>query len=118
MVISLLIAAGVVLIAPPALALGIGGLRQRSGHYSSDAGADRVSLVLLLTVRVLVLLLVAALSAVVLVSTIGAVIRDIELHGMVYVLFVLDALLVALVLLTFGRRDRPRARRRATPAAR
>jgi hypothetical protein len=117
-VLSLLIAVGVVLIAPPALALGFGGLRRRSGHYSSDAGADRASLVLLIGIRLLTLLLVFALSAVVLVSTIGAAVRGVELHGLVYVFFVLDALLVALVLLTFGRRDRPRARRRANPAGR
>ncbi|MGK5113851.1 MULTISPECIES: hypothetical protein [unclassified Geodermatophilus] len=113
MVLDLLMAAGVVVVAVPALVLGIGGVRHRSGHYSSDAGADRASLVLLVTVRVLALLLVFALSAVVLVSTIGAAVRDVELHGMVYVLFVLDALLVALVLLTFGRR----ARRVRRPAA-
>jgi type IV secretory pathway VirB3-like protein len=117
-VLSLLIAAGVLLMAPPALMLGLGGLRRRSGHYSSDVGADRASLVLLITVRALVLLLVFALSAVVLVSTVGAALRDVELHGMVYIFFVLDALLVALVLLTFGRRDRRRVRRRATPAGR
>ncbi|MGY1688601.1 hypothetical protein [Geodermatophilus sp. SYSU D01105] len=118
MVPSLLIAVGVLLMAPPALMLGIGGLRRRSGHYSSDVGADRASLVLLVTLRSLVVLLVFALSAVLLVSSVGAVVRGVELHGMVYVLFVLDALLVALVLLTFGRRDRRRVRRRATPAGR
>ncbi|MGY1593021.1 hypothetical protein ACI79D_13660 [Geodermatophilus sp. SYSU D00708] len=118
MVSSLLVAVGVLLMAPPALMLGLGGLRRRSGHYSSDVGADRASLVLLVTLRSLVVLLVFALSAVVLVSAVGALLRDVELHGMVYVLFTLDALLVALVLLTFGRRDRRRVRRRATPAGR
>jgi hypothetical protein len=64
------------------------------------------------------MLLVLALTAVLLVSLIGALVRDVDLHGMVYVLFVLDLLLATLVLLTFGRRDRRRARRRATPAPR
>ncbi|MGY1641436.1 hypothetical protein ACI782_09920 [Geodermatophilus sp. SYSU D00703] len=118
MVSSLLFAVGVLLMAPPALVLGWGGLRRRSGHYSSDVGADRASLVLLVTLRSLVLLLVFALSVIVLVSTVGALVRGVELHGMVSVLFALDALLVALVLLTFGRRDRRRVRRRVTPAGR
>jgi hypothetical protein len=65
-----------------------------------------------------VLLLVLALSAVLLVSTIGAVVRDVELHGMVYVLFALDLLLALLIVLSFGRRDRRPVRRRASPAAR
>ncbi|MGY1636172.1 hypothetical protein ACI78V_05910 [Geodermatophilus sp. SYSU D00742] len=118
MVSSLLVAVGVLLMAPPALTLGLGGVGRRSGHYSSDAAADRASLALLVALRALVLLLVSALSAVVLVSTIGAAVRGVELHGMVYVFFVLDALLVALVLLTFGRRDRRRARRRVSPGRR
>jgi hypothetical protein len=117
-VVDLLMAAAVVVIALPAFVLGLRGLARRSGHYSSDVGADRISLVLLVLVRSLVLLLVLALSAVTLVSTIGAAIKDVELHGLVYVFFVLDLLLAVLVLLTFGRRDRRRARRRATPARR
>ncbi len=107
--------AGVVLVALPALAYGVLGLTLRSGHYSSDASADRASLALLVGVRVLVLLLVLALSAVVLVSAVGAVVRDLELPSLVSVFFVLDLLLAVLVLLTFGRR---RPRRRATPAGR
>ena len=59
-----------------------------------------------------------ALSAVMLVSTIGALIKGVELHGLVYVFFVLDLLLALLIVLTFGRRDRRPARRRASPAAR
>jgi hypothetical protein len=117
-VLELLMIAGVVLVALPALWLGLNGLTRRSGHYSSDVAADRASYVLLLTVRVLVLLLVLALSGLVLVSCVGALVQDVELHGMVSVFVVLDLLLALLVLLTFGRRDLRRARRRATPAAR
>ena len=110
--------AGVLLVALPALWLGARGLTLRSGHYSSDVSADRASLVLLVTVRVLVLLLVFALTAVTLVSAVGAVLRDLELPGLVPVFFLLDLLLATLVLLTFGRRARRRPRRRATPATR
>ncbi len=109
---------GVVLVALPALWLGFRGITFRSGHYSSDASADRASLVLLVTVRALVLLLVLALSAVTLVSAVGAAVRDLELPGLVPVFFLLDLLLATLVLLTFGRRARRRPRRRATPAGR
>ena len=110
--------AGVLALAAPALVLGARGLVRRTGHYSSDVTADRISLVLLVTGRLLVLLLVALLSLVVLVSAVGAVVRDLEMPGLVSVFFVLDLLLAALVVLTFGRRDRRRVRRRATPAAR
>ncbi len=110
--------AGVVLAALPALWFGIRGITLRSGHYSSDASADRASLVLLVGVRTLVLLLVLVLSAVTLVSAVGAVVRDLELPSLVPVFFVLDLLLAALVMLTFGRRARRRPRRRATPATR
>ena len=51
-------------------------------------------------------------------STIGAPIKDVELHGLVYVFFALDLLLALLIVLSFGRRDRRPVRRRATPAAR
>ena len=110
--------AGVVLAALPALWFGIRGITLRSGHYSSDASADRASLVLLVGVRTLVLLLVLLLSAVTLVSAVGAVVRDLELPSLVPVFFVLDLLLAALVMLTFGRRARRPPRRRATPATR
>ena len=105
-------------LAVAALMRGALGLRRRSGHYSSAVTADRISLVLLVTGRTLVLLLVAVLSLVVLVSAVGAVVRDLEMPGLVSVFFVLDLLLAALVVLTFGRRDRRRGRRRASPAAR
>ena len=110
--------AGVLVLAVPALVRGTRGLRRRNGHYSTDVTADRISLVLLVAARLLTLLLVAVLSLVVLVSAVGAIVRDLEMPGLVSVFFVLDLLLVALVVLTFGRRDRRPARRRATPAAR
>ena len=110
--------AGVLVVAAPAFVRGALGLRHRSGHYSSDVTADRVSLVLLVTVRLLTLLLVAVLSLVVLVCAVGVIVQDLEMPSLVSVFFVLDLLLAALVVLTFGRRDRRRVRRRATPAAR
>ena len=110
--------AGVLVVAAPALVRGALGLRHRSGHYSSDVTADRVSLVLLVAVRLLTLLLMAVLSLVVLVCAVGAIVQDLEMPSLVSVFFVLDLLLAALVVLTFGRRDRRRVRRRATPAAR
>ncbi len=115
--VQLLVAAGVVLVALPALVLGARGLLRHPG-YSYEERADRVSFALLVVVRVLTLLLVFALSAVTLVSAIGAAVNEVELHGLVYVFFVLDLLLAALIVLTFGRRDRRPARRRASPAAR
>ena len=110
--------AGVLVLPVPALVLGARGLTRRTGHYSSDVTADRVSLALLVAVRLLALLLLTLLSLVVLVSAVGAIVRDLELPGLVSVFFVLDLLCAALVLLTFGRHDRRRVRRRATPAAR
>ena len=77
-----------------------------------------MALVLVVAIQLLTLLLVAVLSLVVLVSAVGAIVRDLEMPGLVSVFFVLDLLLAALVALTFGRRDRRRVRRRATPAAR
>ena len=109
---------GVVLLVLPAMALGLAGLTRRSGHYSNDVGADRASLMLLVSIRALTLLLVFALSAAVLVSAVGALVRDLEMPRLVSVFFVLDLLLAVLVVLTFGRRDRRRPRRRATPGAR
>ena len=117
MLIKLLVAVGVLLFPVPALVLGVRGLLKRPG-YSADEPADRVSYVLLVALRGLVLLLVFVLSAVVLVSTIGAVVVDVPLHGMVYVLFTLDVLLALLVVLSFGRRARRPVRRRVSPAAR
>ncbi|WP_106275733.1 hypothetical protein [Geodermatophilus tzadiensis] len=118
MVLELVMVVGVTLLALPALWLGARGLTRRTGHYSSDVTADRVSLVLLVTSRALTWLLVLLLSVVVLVCAVGAWLRDLEMPSLVSVFFVLDLLLAVLVLLTFGRRDRRRPRRRATPAAR
>jgi hypothetical protein len=115
--VNLLIAAGVVLFPIPALVLGARGLLKRPG-YSADEPADRASYILLVSLRVLLLLVVFALSAVILVSTIGATVRDVQLHGLVYVFFVLDLVLALLIVVSFGRRDRRRVRRRASPAAR
>jgi hypothetical protein len=115
--VNLLVAAGVVLFPLPALVMGARGLLKRPGH-SADEPADRASYILLVLLRAVVLLLVFALSAVILVSTIGATIRDVELHGLVYVFFGLDVLLSLLIVLSFGRRDRRPVRRRATPAKR
>jgi hypothetical protein len=109
--------AGVVLVALPSLWLGIRGAGRRSGYSSADPG-DRASVVVLVVLRVLTLLLVFALSAVVLVSAVGAIIKDVVMPDLVLIFFVLDLLLAALVLLTFGRRDRRPARRRASPARR
>ena len=117
MLVNLLIAAAVVLFPIPALVMGVRGLLKRPG-FNPDEPADRLSYVVVVVLRVLLLLLVFALSAVILVSTIGATVRDVPLHGMVYVFFVLDVLLALLIWFSFGRRDRRRVRRRATPAAR
>ncbi len=114
---KLLVAVGVLLFPVPALVLGAKGLLKRPG-YSADEPADRVSYLLLVALRSLVLLLVFALSAVILVSTIGAVVVDVPLHGMVYVFFGLDVLLGLLIVLSFGRRVRRPVRRRVSPAAR
>ena len=117
-VLELLMIVGVLVSAVPAVVRGALGLRQRSGHYSSDVTADRISLVLLVGGRLMTLLLLGGLSLVVLVSAVGAILRDLRMPGLVSVFFVLDLLVAVLVVLTFGRRDRRRVRRRATPAAR
>jgi uncharacterized Tic20 family protein len=110
--------AGVVLVALPALGLGVRGLLRRAGHYSSDQTADRASLVLIVTLRLITLLLVLALSGLTLVAAIGALIKNVDMPSLVSVFFILDLLLALLILLTFGRRVRRPARRRANPAAR
>ena len=117
MLLKVVMIAGVVLVALPSLWLGIRGAGRRSGYSSADPG-DRASVVVLVVLRVLTLLLVFALSGVVLLSAIGAMIRDLELPSLVYTFFVLDLLLATLIVLTFGRRDRRRARRPASPAQR
>jgi hypothetical protein len=113
---SLLIA-GVVLLALPALFLGVRGLFRHRGYSAANPG-DRASVITIVVLRAILLVLLLLVSAVVLVSTVGAIAADVELHGMVYVLFTLDLLIAALVLLTFGRSERRPVRRRASPAAR
>jgi hypothetical protein len=115
--VDLLIAAGVLLLPLPSLVMGARGLLRRPG-YSPDEPADRLSYVLVVGFRGLALLLVFALSAVILVSTIGAAVKDVPLHGLVYVFFALDVLLALTIVLSFGRSDRRSVRRRASPAAR
>jgi hypothetical protein len=117
-VVKVLMIAGVVLLPLPALVLGTRGLMGRR-RMSTEPG-EHLSQVLLLVLRVVVLLLVLALTAVSLLSLIGAiVVKDAgAMPSLVYVFFFLDLLLSALVVLTFGRFDRRRARRPASPAAR
>ena len=117
MLVQLLIVVGVVLFPLPALYLGGRNLFKRPG-YSADERSDRASFLMLVSLRVLTWLLVLALSLVTLVSAAGALIRGVELHGLVYVFFLLDLLLALLIVLSFGRRDRRPARRPATPAPR
>ena len=112
-----LLIAGVVLFPLPALVFGARGLFQHLGYVAGNP-EDRASVVVLVTLRLLVLLLLAALSGITLLSCVGAWIKDVELHGLVYVFFTLDLLLAALVLLTFGRGEQRPARRRASPARR
>lgn len=114
---DVLLIAGVVLAALPALVLGARGLFLHRGYVTGDPN-DRLSVVLMVSMRIVVLLLMLALSAITLVSCIGALVKGVELHGLVYTFFVLDLLLAALVLLTFGRSEKRPARRRASPAAR
>jgi hypothetical protein len=112
-----LIVAGVVLFPLPALYLGARNMLKRPG-YSVDEPSDRASFLMLVSLRALTCLLVFALSLVTLVSAVGALVRGVELHGLVYVFFVLDLLLALLIVLTFGRRERRPVRRPATPARR
>ena len=118
MPLKLLMVAGVVLVALPALGLGARGLLRRTGHYSTDLTADRASLFLIVTLRLITLALVFVLSGLTLVAAIGALIKSVDMPSLVSVFFILDLLLAALILLTFGRRVRRPARRRANPAAR
>jgi hypothetical protein len=106
-----------VLVLPlPALFLGSMGAA-RPWRYATES-AEHFSHGLLIGLRLLLLLVVLALTAITLISLIGAMVKDVSMPGLVYVFFFLDLLLAALVLLTFGRRDRRPARRRASPAAR
>jgi hypothetical protein len=115
--VQLLVVLGVLAFPLPALYLGARNLLKRPG-YSVDEPADRASFLMLVSLRTLTWLLVFALSLVTLVSAVGALVRGVELHGLVYVFFVLDLLLALLIVLSFGRRERRPVRRRATPAPR
>jgi hypothetical protein len=115
--VQLLVVVGVLAFPLPALYLGARNLLKRPG-YSVDEPADRASFLMLVSLRTLTCLLVFALSLVTLVSAVGALIQGVELHGLVYVFFVLDVLLALLIVLSFGRRERRPVRRRATPAPR
>ena len=117
MLVQLLVVVGVLAFPLPALYLGARNLLKRPG-YSVDEPADRASFLMLVSLRALTCLLVFALSLVTLVSAVGALIQGVELHGLVYVFFVLDVLLALLIVLSFGRRERRPVRRRATPAPR
>ena len=117
MLVPLLVLAGVVLFALPALVAGCRGALRRPG-LSPDDPADRASIIVLISLRLLTLILVFLLSGITMLSAVGALIKGVDLHGMVYVFFVLDLLLAALIVLTFGRRERRPVRRRASPAAR
>ena len=115
--VQLLVVLGVLAFPLPALYLGARNLLKRPG-YSVDEPADRASFLMLVSLRTLTWLLVFALSLVTLVSAVGALVQGVELHGLVYVFFVLDVLLALLIVLSFGRRERRPVRRRATPAPR
>ena len=117
MLVQLLVVVGVLAFPLPALYLGARNLLKRPG-YSVDEPADRASFLMLVSLRTLTCLLVFALSLVTLVSAVGALIQGVELHGLVYVFFVLDLLLALLIVLSFGRRERRPVRRPATPAPR
>ena len=118
MLVNLLVAAGVVLFPLPALVLGARGLLKRPG-YSADEPADRVSFIMLVSLRVAASCCWCSRCRRSSSSRRSAPpIKDVELHGLVYVFFVLDLLLALLIVLSFGRRDRRPVRRRASPAAR
>ncbi len=117
MLVKSLVLVGVLLLPLPALVAGCRGALGRPGLSPSDPG-DRASIIVLLSLRLLALVLLFVLAALTLLSVVGAMIRGVELHGMVYVLFTLALLLAALVVLTFGRRERRPVRRRVTPARR
>jgi hypothetical protein len=116
--VDLLLAAVVALLALPALVLGVRGLVRRRGRFSGEPGADRASLIVVVVLRVFALLLLLGSAGLTLLSTIGAAVKDVDLHGFVYVFFVLTVLLAVLVLTTFGRRAPRRATPRASPARR
>jgi polyferredoxin len=115
--VPLLVFAGVALLPLPALVAGCRGAFRRPG-LSPDDPSDRASIIVLIALRLLTLILVFLLSGLTLLSVVGALLAGVALHGMVYLFFVLDLLLAALIMLTFGRRERRRVRRRVSPGGR
>jgi hypothetical protein len=115
---EVLMVLGVLLLPVPALVAGARGLLRRSGRSSSDPRAERIRFGLLVTGRSLALVLLLALSGVTLLSCVGGLIKGLTLPSLVYVFFLADLLVAVPVLLTSGRPDRRRARRRATPGRR
>jgi len=115
-VLEVLMVVGVLLLPLPALILGARGLLRRTGRASIDERTDRVELVLLVTGRLISLLLLFALSGITLLACVGGLVKGLTVPSLVYVFFVADLLVATLVLLTFGRSDRRRARRPASPA--
>ncbi len=118
MLIQILMVAGVVLVAVPALVLGVRRVAQRGGRVLRPTGPDRTEFVLLVIGRALGLLAILLLSGLVLLASIGALVQDLSVPSLIYVFFVLDLLLAALVVLTSGGPRRRPARRRGTPARR
>ncbi|MEI4273353.1 hypothetical protein TEK04_16655 [Klenkia sp. LSe6-5] len=119
MVILVLMVVGVVVVALPALVVGLRRLTRRGPRNLRPGGASRSEFVVVLVGRSLGLLAILALSALVLVASVGALVRDLrDVPSLVYVAFALDLLLAALVVLTSGGPRQPRARRRGTPARR
>jgi len=117
-VVDILLAVVVAVLALPALVLGVRGLLRREGRFSGDPSTDLASRVVVVVVRLVALVLLLACAGLTLLSTVLAAVKDVDLHGFVYVFFAASVLLAALVLLTFGRLGRRRATPRATPARR
>jgi hypothetical protein len=115
-VLEVLMVVGVLLLPVPALVLGARGLLRRTGRASIDERTDRVELVLLVAGRLISLLLLSALSGVTLLACVGGLLKGLTVPSLVYVFFVADLLVATLVVLTFGRSVRRRARRPASPA--
>jgi hypothetical protein len=115
-VLEVLMVIGVVLFPLPALTLGARGLLRRTGRASIDERTDRLELALLVTGRLISLLVLFALSGITLLACVGGLVKGLQVPSLVYVFFVADLLVATLVVLTFGRFDRRRARRPASPA--
>jgi hypothetical protein len=117
-VIEVLMVVGVLVLPMPALVVGARRLMRRTGRASIDERTDRMELALLVAGRLVALLLLFALSGITLLSCIGGLVKDLTVPSLVYVFFIADLLVAALVVLTFGRRGQQPARRPASPARR